>query len=417
MRPSLVAGALLAALCLAATAGASHTSGSCTVCASHDFWPTIDGITRRAEGGAVTYAGTSRSDELLGRHGSDTLRGGDDSDVLWGDWDPKGQPATQRDTIFGGAGNDILRGGTDTARKITYKDYLYGDDGNDLIYSGTAQASMFGGRGNDILIGAGNLYGDGGNNLYVGTAGAESFVVELDASNILIGGKGDESIGTPIYYTNRPPPTGRNLYVYNSGDGTDLPTSTSPGGGVANDILSLGQTQWSSLSLTGAGTASIALKIGKTLLGVSQYTVGDSTRNLLQYMQVVVAPRDYNAASTDPLVNHKVVVVDYAGLTQEASTFTGTRFDLLAAMRNHIAWTSDTLAFGGKIAWEYASKGNIDAVTLEERFAILADHSLNVAGQPIATVVSQQTQTQTQLQDTSVSLETILVPSGEPATL
>src|SRR5207244_6614973 len=104
----------------------------------------------------------------------------------------------------------------------------------------------------------------------------------LTANNIIIGGKGDDSIGVSAY--NRAlAPTGRNLYLYNSGDGTDLPTAQSPGGGIANDILSLGQVQYSKLALTGAGTIDISLGIGRTLLGVTQYRAGDATNDIIQH--------------------------------------------------------------------------------------------------------------------------------------
>ena len=74
---STVAAALGAALCLAGVAGAGHVpGGGCANCADHKYWPTIDGLLKRAKNGlSVTFNGTSRSDELLGHHGSDVLRG------------------------------------------------------------------------------------------------------------------------------------------------------------------------------------------------------------------------------------------------------------------------------------------------------------------------------------------------------
>ena len=104
--------ALLGLLCLAPGALATHRGTSCaTACTSHKYWPTIDGIFKIHDGaGPVTYTGTSRSDELLGHHGSDTLSGGEGSDILWGDYDPKGQPAGQHDRIDGGAGTDFIFG-------------------------------------------------------------------------------------------------------------------------------------------------------------------------------------------------------------------------------------------------------------------------------------------------------------------
>jgi hypothetical protein len=140
---STVAVALTATLGLAAAATASHISGSCTNCADHTEWPKIDGIIKKAGAGAVNYVGTAKSDELLGHHGSDTLRGADGSDVLWGDWDPGGQPSTQKDAIYGGAGTDFIYGshGSNT---------ILAGAGNDVISIHYGRGSLDCGPGRDI---------------------------------------------------------------------------------------------------------------------------------------------------------------------------------------------------------------------------------------------------------------------------
>jgi Ca2+-binding RTX toxin-like protein len=113
---------------LPSVATASHIPGQpCTGCASHQYWPTIDGLIVKAKGyTGARLLGTNRSDELLGHHGSDTISGRGDSDVLWGDWDGVNQPTRQRDLIFGGGGND----------------FIYGSHGRNTIYAG---------YGNDVI--------------------------------------------------------------------------------------------------------------------------------------------------------------------------------------------------------------------------------------------------------------------------
>jgi Ca2+-binding RTX toxin-like protein len=125
-RLTFLATAIAAALLVVTAAGATHTPGGCTDCASHKYWPAVDGVLKKAGAGSVSYTGTSRADELLGHHGSDTLRGRAGSDILWGDWDPKGQPTTQHDVIYGGDGTD----------------FIYGSHGRNTIYAG---------RGNDVI--------------------------------------------------------------------------------------------------------------------------------------------------------------------------------------------------------------------------------------------------------------------------
>jgi Ca2+-binding RTX toxin-like protein len=125
-RRQAIATTLAAAFGLAATAGASHTATGCGNCSDHKYWPKVDGVFKKAKGGGVTYTGTSRSDQLLGHHGSDTLRGGPASDILWGDWEARGQPAAQTDVIDGGDGTD----------------FIYGSHGNNTIDAGA---------GNDVI--------------------------------------------------------------------------------------------------------------------------------------------------------------------------------------------------------------------------------------------------------------------------
>ncbi len=81
--------------------------------ASHDGWPTIDGeLKMHTYDGNGHMFGTDRSDELLGGHGHDTIRGRGSADVIWGDYKPCCQPARQRDVLDGGAGNDHIYAAT-----------------------------------------------------------------------------------------------------------------------------------------------------------------------------------------------------------------------------------------------------------------------------------------------------------------
>ena len=45
---------------------------------------------------------------LLGGYGNDTIIAGERGDVIWGDYHPEGQPASERDYLHGGAGNDWI---------------------------------------------------------------------------------------------------------------------------------------------------------------------------------------------------------------------------------------------------------------------------------------------------------------------
>lgn len=154
--------------------------------------------------------GGDGNDMLVGGGGNDLLMGGDEavsgnySDIIYGDMGiytidrevGTGQVRinasdTQwwgNDTIWGGKGNDMLlgEGGDDVINGGDDNDYLYGDwhaaaqkitandymnyGGKDTLDGGAGSDTIYGGAGNDTLIGGtGNdsLYGEAGNDSYV----------------------------------------------------------------------------------------------------------------------------------------------------------------------------------------------------------------------------------------------------------
>lgn len=140
----LLAVCLLAGLALIPGAAANHIPGRpCNDCASHKYWPTIDGVLKKAKNRSSRLTGTGRNDELLGHHGSDVITGRGGSDVLWGDWQGKGQPASQGDRIYGGAGTDFIYGSHG-------KNRIYGGPGNDVISVHYGRGTVDCGSGRDI---------------------------------------------------------------------------------------------------------------------------------------------------------------------------------------------------------------------------------------------------------------------------
>jgi hypothetical protein len=95
---------------------------------SHKGWPPITGILWKVlDNGDHERTGTEDNDELLGHHGDDTVVGLAGKDVLWGDWELRGNGSNQ---------SDVLRGG----------------DGNDFLYPSHGKNLMYGGAGNDRVI-------------------------------------------------------------------------------------------------------------------------------------------------------------------------------------------------------------------------------------------------------------------------
>lgn len=88
--------------------------------------------------------------ELLGHHGSDRIVGGDGDDILWGDWDPSGNDARQRDVLRGGAGDDFIypSHGSTTVDAGAGRDFVWAYYGHGTIDCGpgrdTARVRMNG---------------------------------------------------------------------------------------------------------------------------------------------------------------------------------------------------------------------------------------------------------------------------------
>jgi Ca2+-binding RTX toxin-like protein len=91
--------------------------------------------TLRGDDNANRIFGMAGNDKIYGNGGNDYLSGGDGNDVILG--------GAGNDKIYGGAGNDVLNGGAGS-------DYLSGDAGNDIIYArDNARDTVVGGAGAD----------------------------------------------------------------------------------------------------------------------------------------------------------------------------------------------------------------------------------------------------------------------------
>jgi Ca2+-binding RTX toxin-like protein len=139
-------GALVATAATPSLARADHIIGMpCRSCADHSQWPRIhiDDVKRSDKEGTTHLTGSEANDELMGHHTSDRLEGFGGSDVLWGDFDPIGQPPSQVDRIFGGPGNDFIYGSH--GRNI-----IRGGEGNDAISVHYGRGIVDCGPGRDI---------------------------------------------------------------------------------------------------------------------------------------------------------------------------------------------------------------------------------------------------------------------------
>jgi Ca2+-binding RTX toxin-like protein len=123
---------------------------------------------------------------ISGTPGNDTLTGDDADNVIMGH--------AGRDVIDGGAGNDLVDGGTGG-------DNIQGDDGNDSLYGGAGRDSMSGGAGDDLIeqgdvpknaLDPGAQSGDGRTPLYLFGGDGNDTVIGSLGGDDLSGGNGND---------------------------------------------------------------------------------------------------------------------------------------------------------------------------------------------------------------------------------
>ena len=149
----------------------------------------INGGAVTVTGGTATVANTSLI-QVFGTGGNDMISLDETNGAL---------PAAQlfggagNDTLIGGSGNDQLFGGAgnDTLLGKAGNDLLFGGDGNDTLIGGTGNDQMFGQAGNDLMIwnpGEGTDLmegGDGNDTAEVnGGNGAETFTITPNGSRV-----------------------------------------------------------------------------------------------------------------------------------------------------------------------------------------------------------------------------------------
>ncbi|HUI94912.1 MAG TPA: calcium-binding protein [Xanthobacteraceae bacterium] len=147
------------------------------------------------DGGQPTVANTTEID-VFGQDGNDTIALDESNGAL---------PAAQ---LFGGNGNDTLIGGSGN-------DLLFGGAGNDVLQGKGGNDLLFGGVGNDTLIGGSGddqMFGEAGNDTFVWNPG--------DGTDLIEGGDGVDTA------------------VVNGGNGSETFTITANGSRVRFDRLS-----------------------------------------------------------------------------------------------------------------------------------------------------------------------------------
>jgi Ca2+-binding RTX toxin-like protein len=122
--------------------------------ASHAGWPRIGHLEEHRFNESGTLRGLPDvHNELLGGDGNDTIWAGEEGDVIWGDFQPSGQPESQQDYLHGGPGND----------------FIYASHGHNVIWTGAGDDQVM------LVYGHGTVFCDG--------PGLKTLVVRYLAAN------------------------------------------------------------------------------------------------------------------------------------------------------------------------------------------------------------------------------------------
>ena len=123
--------AIAVVVTLAASAVLTIAAAATFAEASHAGWPPIGNLEMHRYNQSGTLRGRDGvHNELLGGNGNDTIWAGNEGDVIWGDYQPSGQPESQVDHLHGGPGSDWIYASHGT-------NYIWtgaGDDHLALIY-------------------------------------------------------------------------------------------------------------------------------------------------------------------------------------------------------------------------------------------------------------------------------------------
>ena len=264
--------------------------------------------------------------------------------------------------VEGGDGNDYLVGGGSGS-----SNYLYGMLGNDILDAGTGTGGSW-------------LEDTSGNNLFYGRDNSD-YLASGKGNDLFIGGTASDSIELDRDLAGA---DGRDIFLYNKGDGKDslsIKPSTLSG---ADGTLSIGNAKYSEIGLSYANGI-VSLSLGNGSPGI-QYDHVNSNKNPVRYLQVIVdGMRLYDPASSDAMYSNKVAVFDFVALAEDylQAKASKQRWNMLDGLRQNLLWTSDTVALGGELAYQYAKLGNIDGIANDNRLSIINDASYGLAGQAI----------------------------------
>jgi Ca2+-binding RTX toxin-like protein len=297
--------------------------------------------------GSADLRGTGGSGDnvLRGNTGNNVLDGGSGSDSVYGD--------AGNDSITGGSGSDSLSGdaGDDSLDAGAGDDYLSGGSGNDTLDGGSGTDVLQGGSGNDTLRDT------TGTSVLDGGSGADLLDVEGSAG-FVAGGKGNDVIEASSGLAT--------VIAQNAGDGQDIVRAS-----TQRVTVSLGgHLNYNDFNLRKDGN-NLVLETGKgdSTTFENWYASGTAKPQYLTLQVMTAAMDGFDAAGSDPLLNHRVEQFNLKALVdsydaERSADPTLDRWSMMHKLLDTRMAAYDSEALGGELAQAYAANGSLAGVAL-----------------------------------------------------
>jgi Ca2+-binding RTX toxin-like protein len=248
-----------------------------------------------------------------------------------------------------------------------------------LIAANTGAATLTGGTGVDVLeavnTAADTLTDTSGMAALIGGSGADK-LTSGSAADFIAGGSGNDTIVTGA---------SSNVLAFNRGDGLDVVQATSG----ASDVVALGMgISDADLSFTKSAN-DLVMHTGTTdAITFSNWFAGSANHDVVTLQVMESMSSDYNPSSSNVLVNSAIETFSFtqlvaayqAALTANPSL---TSWSLMNGMLSAHLSSSNTAAFGGDLAYDYGTRGNLTGMDLSAAQAALQTTGFGSSAQTV----------------------------------